>query len=118
VQVARFPNPAEERWTWPSLRGALPTWSHDGRRLFFWRAADPSDPNSGAELVAIDFDTASGPLQDDPTPILDGISPEDVGPFDVLDDGSTFLMVRERDPNGEVMLWQNFIVELKEKVGG
>ena len=118
VQVTRFPNPGSERWTWPSIRGALPTWSRDGRRLFFWREADPADSRSDGEIAAIDFDPASGPLQDDPIPVLQGIPDRETGPFAILDDDSTFLMIRKRGRNPEVILWRNFIVELKEKVGG
>jgi DNA-binding SARP family transcriptional activator/Tol biopolymer transport system component len=116
VHVVRFPNPGGERWTWPSARSGVPTWSRDGRQMFFWRGADPSDTRSPDELVAVEVDLERGLFQADPIPVLPGISSDDVdSSFDVVDDDSMFLMVRRGDLVGEMVLWQNFIEVLREQ---
>jgi Tol biopolymer transport system component len=119
VHVARFPDPGAERWSWLSTREGVPVWSQDGRRLFFWRHTDPSDTRSVAELVAVELDPEMGLFQENPVPVLQGISSENVHIFyDLTDDDSTFLMVRKGDLNGQVIFWQHFAERLKEQGSG
>jgi Tol biopolymer transport system component len=124
VYVRSFPDVDEGgRWQISTNGGTTPVWARDRNELYYESAA--------GEMMAVRFDDTSGFRVLELTVLF--TIPDDIvgrttwgaGTYDVTPDGERFLMVRRVpvDPNEDRreprwILVQNFVEELKEKVGG
>ena len=91
--------------------GGEPLWSRDGRRLFY---------RAGSTLMVADIATTpqlavgartvlfEGPFE------TDGLHPN----YDVLPDGTGFIMIRTNDESRRLVLVMNWVAELRQRLGG
>jgi hypothetical protein len=121
IHVVPFPNVRDGDW-WvepePRIRRDPLTWSHDGGRLFFWQDMPEYPRGRDVGLASMPVETGSV-LSLGPSRVFSAVTDHRFGTdFDVAPDDSTFLMIRLPDLASEVVLVENFIEQLKEKVGG
>ena len=103
--------PRGGRVTVSSGGGGEPRWSRDGRRLFY---------RAGSTLMVADIATTpqlavgarmvlfEGPFE------TDGLHPN----YDVLADGSGFIMLRTNEESWRLVLVINWAAELRQRLGG
>ena len=116
IHVRPFPNVNEGRWRLSPTGGRTPTWSPDGRELFYRGLQD--DP-----MMVVPVDTEPTFSYGSPVVLFDGrafLGAEGVGrrAFDISADGQRFLMIRRSDTDttlaaNEIILVQNWTEELK-----
>ena len=91
--------------------GGEPLWSRDGRRLFY---------RSGSALMVADIATTPQPTVGARTVLFegpfetDGLHPN----YDVLPDGTGFIMIRTNDESRRLVLVMNWVAELRQRLGG
>ncbi len=116
VYVVPFPNSDDGKWSVSTTGGETPRWSPTGRELFY---------TAGDAMVAVEVTTsptfsvvASRELFVDERYSMGGLHP----PYDIAPDGRRFLMIRtvetdDAEEEPRLVLVQNFLEELKTKVG-
>ena len=94
----------------------MPVWAHSGRELFYLTLTD--------EMVAVPVD-ARMPLTIGDPAVLFELGPEylatDVGvlpAFDISRDDQRFVMIRAVSVERPLVMVENFLEELKAKLGG
>ena len=109
VFVRPFPNVADTKYQVSTGQGFLPRWAHSGRELFYL--------SGSSEMVAVEV--LPGPaFAMGERRVLFQISQSFVG-YDVAPDDQRFVVIQERTggETGELIVVENWLEELKAKVG-
>ena len=112
VYVRPFPLVNSGKWMASAEGGAVPVWAHSGRELFY--------RNGAAQLVAAEIQTNptfSVPRQSTLFALEGFFSGFDHPAYDVSPDDQRFVMLRAASSDSHLIVVQNFLEELKKKVG-
>lgn len=112
VYVRPFPEAASARWQLSRDGGSEPVWAHGGRELFY-RSGDGG-------MVAVRVTTGASFEMGEQTVLFpDSLYLRGAGHamYDVSPDDQRFVMFRTVDTEGTLILIQNFLEELKQRVG-
>ncbi len=116
IYVAPFPNVADGKWQISRTGGWEPAWSRSGEELFF-----ATEQN---ELAVVSVSTNPTFAHSEPNvlfPLPVGIPLQLQSRYDVTSDGQRFLVYRPvgvvTGPTEELIVVENFLEELKAKVG-
>ena len=112
VYVQPFPNSANTMWQISTTGGSEPLWSHSGRELFY------RDFDQNLIAVQIVYDPAfSLGSQRVLFSVAKYTSQIFHRSYDIAADDQRFVMIRQDQNRGDVILVQHFVEELKAKVG-
>ena len=114
VYVRRFPDVTSPRWQVSTDGGTEPVWAHSGRELFYVNGAN--------ELVAVQVagdPTFAAGQQDVLFPLADYMRNEGYALYDLSSDDQRFVMMDfgALDSEGEIILIENWLEELRQRMG-
>ena len=117
VFVRPFPNAGDGKWQISSTGGTAPLWAHSGKELFYL--------NGSAELVAVDVVTTPTFSSGEQRVLFSAVQyfrGANAHHYDVTPDDQRFVMVGSARAGGgdvdrELIVVENFLEELKAKVG-
>ena len=116
VYVQAYPGPGE-RATISTDRGSSPSWSPDGRQLFYVTGSAPE-----TKMMAVDIKTSPRFSAGEPKFLFEGdfVGNSNHRNYDITPDGEKFLMVQRldppRQPARQIIIVQNWFEELKRLV--
>ena len=118
VSVRPFPNVDDRQWTISPDGGTLPTWSRDGKELFYLDGANA--------MMAVPVHTSPAFNAGAPAKLFDGayLTRWDVRSYDVTADGQRFLMIKniegsdQQQPPASIIVVINWAEEMKRLMSG
>jgi hypothetical protein len=113
VYLRPFPGPGPKRQV-STNGGFLPSWSRDGREIFYW------EPGLAGRLMSAPFEPGNDPRVGRPH-VLFEVPLAMVETFSVTPDGQRFVMVKpepERENPLQVVVIPSFLEEMKVRLAG
>jgi len=106
VSVRPFPNVDDGQWTISPNGGALPTWSRNGKELFYLDGANA--------MMAVPVRTSPAFSAGAPTKLFDGryVTRSDLRSYDVSPDGQRFLMIKNIEDSDQKAAPPSIVVVL------
>jgi serine/threonine-protein kinase len=111
IYVRPFPNTGDAKWQVSTSGGYWPAWSHSGRELFYRTAQ--------REMISVDVVPGPTFAMGERRVLFTGAYRIGPGSYDITSDDQRFVMLRNRGTGqaSELIVVENFIEELKERVG-